>query len=70
VLHVTPPSASWLNFIEHWFAELTTNKLRRGTHTSVRRLNNDILAWIASSRRWDRRRQQFRSKLWPQGSQT
>jgi transposase len=44
--HFTPTSASWLNLVERWFAELTTKKLRRGTHTSVRQLNNDIRAWI------------------------
>ena len=26
----------WLNLVERWFAELTTKKLRRGTHNSVR----------------------------------
>jgi transposase len=36
VLHFTPTSSSWLNLVERWFAELTTKKLRRGTHTSVR----------------------------------
>ena len=46
VLHFTPTSSSWLNLVERWFAELTTNKLRRGTHTSVRELNTDIRAWI------------------------
>jgi transposase len=46
VLHFTPTSSSWLNLVERWFAELTTKKLRRGTHTSVRQLNNDIRAWI------------------------
>jgi transposase len=45
-LHFTPTSSSWLNLVERWFAELTTKKLRRGTHTSVRQLNNDIRAWI------------------------
>ena len=44
--HFTPTSASWLNLVERWFAELTTKKLRRGTHTSVRKLNADIRAWI------------------------
>jgi transposase len=44
--HFTPTSASWLNLVERWFAELTTKKLRRGTHTSVRQLNADIRAWI------------------------
>ena len=46
VLHFTPTSSSWLNLVERWFAELTTKKLRRGTHTSVRELNTDIRAWI------------------------
>ena len=46
VVHFTPTSASWLNLVERWFAELTTKKLRRGTHTSVRQLNADIRAWI------------------------
>jgi transposase len=46
VLHFTPTSSSWLNLVERWFSELTTRKLRRGTHTSVRQLNADIRAWI------------------------
>jgi transposase len=46
VLHFTPTSASWLNLVERWFAELTTKKLRRGSHRSVRQLNADIRAWI------------------------
>ena len=46
VLHFTPTSSSWLNLFERWFSELSTKKLRRGTHTSVRQLNADIRAWI------------------------
>jgi transposase len=46
VLHFTPTSSSWLNLVERWFGELTTKKLRRGTHRSVRALNADIRAWI------------------------
>jgi transposase len=45
-LHFTPTSSSWLNLVERWFAELTTKKLRRGAHRSVRELNADIRAWI------------------------
>jgi transposase len=48
VLHFTPTSSSWLNLVERWFAELTTKKLRRASHRSVRELNNDIRAWIES----------------------
>jgi len=47
-LHFTPTSGSWLNLVERWFAELTTKQLRRGTHRSVRALNADIRAWIAT----------------------
>jgi transposase len=46
VVHFTPTSSSWLNLVERWFAELTTKKLRRGAHRSVRQLNADIRAWI------------------------
>jgi len=46
VLHFTPTSSSWLNLVERWFSELTTKKLKRGTHRSVQELNHDIRAWI------------------------
>ena len=46
VLHFTPTSASWLNLVERWFAELTNKKLKRGAHRSVRELNADIRAWM------------------------
>ena len=45
-LHFTPTSSSWLNLVERWFGELTTTKLQRGTHRSVRALNADIRTWI------------------------
>jgi transposase len=48
VLHFTPTSSSWLNLVERWFAELTTKKLQRGTHRSVRALNADIRNWITT----------------------
>jgi len=34
-LHFTPTSASWLNLVERWFAEITRKRIRRGTFTSV-----------------------------------
>ena len=46
ILHFTPTSSSWLNLVERWFGELTTKKLQRGTHRSVRALNADIRTWI------------------------
>jgi transposase len=44
-LHFTPTSASWLNLVERWFAELTTRKLRRSAHRSVVELEADVRAW-------------------------
>ena len=48
VLHFTPTSSSWLNLVERWFGELTSKKLRRGTHRSVRELNSDIRGWVTT----------------------
>lgn len=45
-LHFTPTSGSWLNMVERWFAELTTKKIKRGAHTSVKALEADIRDWI------------------------
>ena len=45
-LHFTPTSASWMNLVERWFAELTTRKLRRSAHRSVTELEADIRRWI------------------------
>jgi len=47
-LHFTPTSSSWLNLVERFFSELTTKKIRRGTHRSVVSLERDIRAWIAT----------------------
>jgi transposase len=44
-LHFTPTSASWLNLVERWFAELTSRKLRRSAHRSVTELEADIRKW-------------------------
>lgn len=45
-LRFTPTSASWLNLVERWFAELTCHKLRRSAHRSVVELERDIRGWI------------------------
>lgn len=45
-LHFTPTSASWLNLVERWFAELTIRKLRRSAHHSVTALEADVRTWI------------------------
>ncbi len=53
VLHFTPTSASWLNLVERWFAELTTRKLKRSTHRSVVELERDIVTW---TQEWNKNR--------------
>lgn len=45
-LHFTPTSASWLNQVERWFAEITRKRLRRGTFRSVRELVKAIQDYI------------------------
>src|ERR1700682_4436656 len=45
-VHFTPTSASWINQIERWFAELTRKQIQRGVHTSVRQLEADIRTFI------------------------
>lgn len=41
-LHLIPTSDSWLNMVERWFADLTTQKIKRGVHTSVKTLEKDL----------------------------
>lgn len=45
-LHFTPTSASWLNQIERFFAEITTKRIRRGTFRSVRALERAIRDYV------------------------
>ena len=45
-VHLTPTSASWINQVERWFAELTRRQIRRGVHTSTNQLEADIRAFI------------------------
>jgi transposase len=47
-LHFTPTSGSWLNMVERWFGELSTKKIKRGSHLSVPALARDIREWIAT----------------------
>jgi transposase len=42
VFHFTPTSASWLNAIEGFFAQLTKKRLKRGVFRSVRELKDAI----------------------------
>jgi transposase len=45
-VHFTPTSASWINQVERWFAELTRKQLQRGVHRSTAELEADICAFI------------------------
>lgn len=45
--HFTPTSASWLNLVERWFAQLTEKQIKRGTHRSTRALEAAIHAYLA-----------------------
>ena len=45
-VHFTPTSASWINQVERWFAELTRKQIRRGVHTSTKQLEADIRTFI------------------------
>lgn len=45
-LHFTPTSCSWLNLVERLFAEITRQRIRRGTFASVAELEAAIVEWI------------------------
>ena len=44
-LHFTPTYGSWMNLVERWFSALTTKKLQRSAHNTVKELADDIRAW-------------------------
>lgn len=45
-LHFTPTSASWLNLVERWFAELTEKQIRRSSFRSTRDLEKTIINYL------------------------
>lgn len=45
-LHFTPTSASWLNLVERFFAEITRKRIRRGAYASVAELEAAILDYL------------------------
>jgi transposase len=45
-LHFTPTSASWLNQVERFFAQITARRIRRGTFSSVRALEQAIAEYL------------------------
>ena len=50
-LHFTPTSASWINQVERFFAEITERRIRRGVFKSVRALEQAIEAYLAEHNR-------------------
>lgn len=46
-MHFTPTSASWLNRVERFFRDITTERIRRGVFTSVAELIAAIDGYIA-----------------------
>lgn len=45
-VHFTPTYSSWLNMVERWFANLTQDAIRRGSHASTRELIEAITRYI------------------------
>src|SRR3981189_623094 len=45
-LHFTPTSASWLNLVERFFAEITRKRIRRGAFKSVAELQSAIMEYL------------------------
>ena len=45
-MHFTPTSASWINQVERWFAALTEQQIRRGTHRSTKELEEAIEEYL------------------------
>jgi transposase len=44
--HFTPTYSSWLNEVEHWFAKIQRDVIRRGVFTSVADLGNKLRKYI------------------------
>lgn len=47
VMHFTPTSASWLNMVERFFRDISENRIRRDSFTSVAELEQAIAQYIA-----------------------
>lgn len=46
-VHFTPTSASWINQVERFFAEITEKRIRRGAFKTVKALEESIEAYLA-----------------------
>jgi transposase len=49
-LHFTPTSASWLNMVERFFAEITRNRIRRRAFKSVAEFKSAIMEYLDRTR--------------------
>ncbi len=63
-LHFTPTSASWLNLVERFFAELTQKRIRRGVFKTVKQLVAAIDHYL------DQRNQHPKPFIWTASVQT
>ena len=45
-LHFTPTSASWMNLVERFFAEITNRRIRRDSYESVDDLEDAIYDYL------------------------
>jgi transposase len=45
-LHFIPTSSSWLNLVERWFGQITSERIRRGVFKSVDELEQAIMDYI------------------------
>jgi len=48
VMHFTPTSASWLNMVERFFRDISENRIRRDSFTSVPELELAIDLYVAN----------------------
>lgn len=46
IMHFTPTSASWLNAVESWFAQLERRSVHRGVFSNVKELRDEIHRFI------------------------
>lgn len=46
-MHFTPTSASWMNLVERFFRDITTDLLREGSFRHVKELSECIVAYLA-----------------------
>lgn len=50
-MHFVPTSSSWLNIVERWFRNITTQRIRRGSFGNVQALEKAITDYITAHNR-------------------